>query len=187
MSASMDPGATAPATADPAPTGSRRYSRVGRPRPTGRGMELAIWFLMRLTGLGLFVLALTHFLILHVLYDPAEQDADVDRPGPLEQPRSGASFDWSLLMLVLFHAFMGVRTVIVDYAAGRTAPDPRPRPVPDRARPVRPGHQRRHHAARRPEGLMGSMQHEALIVGAGGAGLWAALELAQGRRRCRRR
>ena len=30
---------------------------------------------MRLTGLGLFVLALSHYLITHVLYDPAEQDA----------------------------------------------------------------------------------------------------------------
>ena len=118
MSASMDPVATAPAAADPAPTGSRRYSRVGRPRPTGRGMELAIWFLMRLTGLGLFVLALTHFLILHVLYDPAEQDATW-----IAQVRWSSLFwrifDWSLLMLVLFHGFMGVRTVIVDYADGR--------------------------------------------------------------------
>ena len=122
MSASMDPVATAPpaapAAGDPAPTGSRRYSRVGRPRPTGRGMELAIWFLMRLTGLGLFVLALTHFLILHVLYDPAEQDATW-----IAQVRWSSLFwrifDWSLLMLVLFHGFMGVRTVIVDYTAGR--------------------------------------------------------------------
>ena len=122
MSASMDPVATAPpaapAAGDPAPTGSRRYSRVGRPRPTGRGMELAIWFLMRLTGLGLFVLALTHFLILHVLYDPAEQDATW-----IAQVRWSSLFwrifDWSLLMLVLFHGFMGVRTVIVDYADGR--------------------------------------------------------------------
>ena len=122
MSASMDPVATAPAAApaagDPAPTGSRRYSRVGRPRPTGRGMELAIWFLMRLTGLGLFVLALTHFLILHVLYDPAEQDATW-----IAQVRWSSLFwrvfDWSLLMLVLFHGFMGVRTVIIDYASGR--------------------------------------------------------------------
>ncbi|HEX4897380.1 MAG TPA: hypothetical protein VFV53_03375, partial [Candidatus Limnocylindrales bacterium] len=28
------------------------------------------------------------------------------------------AIDWSLLMLVLFHAFMGVRTVIVDYVKG---------------------------------------------------------------------
>ena len=119
MSASTDPVAVGSAAADPTPTGSRRYSRVGRPRPNGRGMELAIWFLMRLTGLGLFVLALTHFLILHVLYDPAEQDATW-----IAQVRWSSLFwrvfDWSLLMLVLFHGFMGVRTVIVDYASGRT-------------------------------------------------------------------
>lgn len=97
---------------------SARYSRVGRPRPSGRGLELAIWFLMRLTGLGLFVLALTHFLILHVLYDPAQQDASW-----IARVRWSSLFwrwfDWSLLMLVLFHGFMGVRTVIVDYASGR--------------------------------------------------------------------
>lgn len=119
MSGPAEPATAASTPADPTPTGSRRYSRVGRPRPTGRGMELAIWFLMRLTGLGLFVLALTHFLILHVLYDPAEQDATW-----IAQVRWSSLFwrvfDWSLLMLVLFHAFMGVRTVIVDYATGRT-------------------------------------------------------------------
>lgn len=117
MSAPIDPVA-ASAAGDPTPTGSPRYSRVGRPRPSGHGMELAIWFLMRLTGLGLFVLALTHFLILHVLYDPAEQDASW-----IAQVRWSSlfwrAFDWSLLMLVLFHGFMGVRTVLVDYTSGR--------------------------------------------------------------------
>ncbi len=100
------------------PPASTRYSRVGRPRPAGRGFELAIWFLMRLTGLGLFVLALTHYLITHVLYDPAQQDATW-----IAQVRWSSLFwrvfDWSLLMLVLFHGFMGVRTVIIDYATGR--------------------------------------------------------------------
>ncbi len=119
MSGRADPATVASTTGDPTPSGSRRYSRVGRPRPTGRGMELAIWFLMRLTGLGLFVLALTHFLILHVLYDPAEQDATW-----IAQVRWSSLFwrvfDWLLLMLVLFHGFMGVRTVIFDYATGRT-------------------------------------------------------------------
>jgi len=80
-------------------------------------VELVIWYLMRITGLGLFVLALTHFLILHVLYDPAQQDASW-----IAQVRWSSLFwrvfDWSLLMLVLFHAFMGVRTVVIDYARG---------------------------------------------------------------------
>ncbi len=97
---------------------SALYTRVGRARPTGRGLELAIWFLMRITGLGLFVLALTHFMILHVLYDPAEQDASW-----IAEVRWSSLFwrvfDWSLLMLVLFHGFMGVRTVVIDYTTGR--------------------------------------------------------------------
>ena len=92
-------------------------SRAGRARPSGGGLELAIWYLMRVTGVGLFVLALTHFLILHVLYDPAQQDASW-----IAQVRWSSlfwrAFDWSLLMLVLFHGFMGVRTVVVDYARG---------------------------------------------------------------------
>jgi succinate dehydrogenase / fumarate reductase membrane anchor subunit len=97
---------------------SAPYTRSGRARPGGGGLELAIWYLMRVTGVALFVLALTHFLIIHVIYDPAEQDASW-----IAQVRWSSlfwrAFDWSLLMLVLFHAFMGVRTVVVDYLQGR--------------------------------------------------------------------
>ena len=96
---------------------SARYSRVGRPRPQGRGLELAIWFLMRITGLGLFVLALTHFLILHVLYDPAKQDATW-----IAQVRWSSLFwrvfDWSLLMLVLFHGLEGSSSSHYAHAFG---------------------------------------------------------------------
>ena len=97
---------------------SAPYTRSGRARPRGGGLELAIWYLMRVTGIALFVFALTHFLIVHVIYDPAEQDASW-----IAQVRWSSvfwrAFDWSLLMLVLFHAFMGVRTVVVDYVKGR--------------------------------------------------------------------
>lgn len=97
---------------------SGRYTRVGRPRPSGGGLELGIWYLMRVTGVGLFVLALTHFLIVHVIYDPAQQTASW-----IAEVRWSSlfwrAFDWSLLMLVLFHGFMGMRTVIVDYVSGR--------------------------------------------------------------------
>jgi Succinate dehydrogenase, hydrophobic anchor subunit len=91
-------------------------------KPQGGGFELAVWYLMRLTGVALFVLALTHYLILHVLYDPALQDADF-----ITTVRWSSlfwrAFDWTLLMMVLFHGFMGVRTVIGDYTRGgaRTA------------------------------------------------------------------
>lgn len=96
---------------------SGRYSRSGRARPQGGGFELAVWYLMRLTGLGLFVLVLSHYLILHVLYDPAKQDAQW-----IAEFRWSSTFwrafDWLMLMLVLFHAFMGMRTVVADYTRG---------------------------------------------------------------------
>jgi succinate dehydrogenase / fumarate reductase membrane anchor subunit len=73
---------------------------------------------MRLTGLGLFVLVLGHYLILHVLYDPAEQHADW-----IAEVRWSSLFwrgyDWLMLMLVLFHAFMGMRIVVGDMTFGR--------------------------------------------------------------------
>ncbi len=99
-----------------------RYSRSGRVRPTGGGGEALIWYLMRLTGVALFVLALTHFIILHVLFDPAQQDTSW-----IARVRWSSifwrAFDWTLLMMVLFHAFLGVRTVLADYLKGgfRTA------------------------------------------------------------------
>ncbi len=74
---------------------------------------------MRLTGVALFVLALTHFLILHLLSDPADQNANW-----ITTMRWNSlfwrAFDWLLLMMVLFHAFLGVRTVVADYSRGGT-------------------------------------------------------------------
>jgi succinate dehydrogenase / fumarate reductase, membrane anchor subunit len=93
-----------------------RYSRAGRTKPQSGGFELGVWYLMRLSGLGLFVLVLTHYLIMHVLYDPAEQDSVW-----ITLRWSSTfwrAFDWSMLMLVLFHAFMGMRTVVGDYTRG---------------------------------------------------------------------
>ena len=53
---------------------SARATRSGSARP-GSGWELAVWYLMRLTGLGLFVTALAHFIIVHFFYDPSQQTA----------------------------------------------------------------------------------------------------------------
>jgi succinate dehydrogenase / fumarate reductase membrane anchor subunit len=94
-----------------------RYSRSGRVKPQGSGFEVASWYLMRLSGLGLFVLVLTHYLILHVIHEPAAQDADF-----ITQMRWSnlfwRAFDWLMLMLVLFHSFVGMRTVVIDYIRG---------------------------------------------------------------------
>lgn len=93
------------------------YGRMRGRRPEGGGFELAVWYLMRLTGIGLFVLVLTHYLILHVIYDPAEQSA-----AWIAEFRWSStfwrSFDWLMLTLVQFHAFMGMRTIVADYTRG---------------------------------------------------------------------
>lgn len=89
-----------------------------RAKPQGSSLELAIWYLMRLSGLALFVLALAHFSILHFLFDPAKETA-----GFIVDQRWNEliwrALDWALLMLVLFHSCLGVRTVVSDYVTGR--------------------------------------------------------------------
>ena len=89
----------------------------GRSRPQGSGLELAIWYVMRVTGVALLVLALAHFSILHFIFDPAEQTAEFivnERWNQL----AWRAFDWLLLMTVLFHGFLGMRQVLVDYVHG---------------------------------------------------------------------
>jgi succinate dehydrogenase / fumarate reductase, membrane anchor subunit len=97
---------------------SPRVTRAGRARPSGSGWELAVWYLMRLTGLGLFVTALGHYIIVHFLYDPSEQTAKWitdERWGNL----AWRTVDWLMLVFVVFHAFMGLRIVVGDYTHGR--------------------------------------------------------------------
>ncbi len=95
------------------------HRTAGRSRPHGSGFELFVWYLMRITGVGLFVLALAHFSIMHFLFDPSQENASwiAARWGSL----AWRIFDWTLLMTVLFHSFMGVRTVLTDYVRGARA------------------------------------------------------------------
>jgi len=95
-----------------------RITRAGSARPMSGGFELAVWYLMRLTALGLFVLVLAHFTIVHLIYDPAIQKADW-----IAARWSSAAWrtvDWLMLAFVVFHAFMGMRTVVHDYTRGST-------------------------------------------------------------------
>ena len=100
---------------------NRPLGRSGSRARPGGGFELAVWYLMRLTGLGLFVLAVSHFLITHVLWDPAVQDAQWI--GERWANLSVRTADWLMLAFVIFHAFMGLRIVVGDYTRGglRTA------------------------------------------------------------------
>ena len=108
---------TPPPAVDDSPTIVSPVTRARR-RPRNR-RELYIWYLMRITGLALFVLALAHFSILHFIWDPADQNAEFIREQRWNQ-LFWRGFDWLLLMMVLFHGFMGVRTVISDYVHGLT-------------------------------------------------------------------
>ena len=105
-------------------SGPVTVSRVSRARvrPRGSRKELYVWYLMRVTAVMLFVLALAHFSILHFIWDPAAQNAQF-----IADERWNSvfwrGFDWLLLTTVLVHAFLGVRTVVLDYvhsAAWRT-------------------------------------------------------------------
>jgi succinate dehydrogenase hydrophobic anchor subunit len=93
-----------------------RVTRSGSARPQGGGWELAVWYGMRLTGLGLFVTALSHYLITHFLSDPANQNSIwvTERWGSL----AWRTVDWLMLTFVVFHGFMGLRIVVQDYTRG---------------------------------------------------------------------
>lgn len=95
---------------------------AGRARPRSAGFEMGVWYLIRLSGLALFVLALAHFSITHFVSDPAEQTSAWifdERWGGL----LWRTLDWLMLQMVVFHAFLGMRTVVSDYVRGgwRTA------------------------------------------------------------------
>ena len=93
------------------------YSRSGRPRPQGGGFELAAWYFMRLSGVALFVLALTHFSVQHFLNDPKDQTASwIFSQAWNSVLRRG--LDWLMLVFVLAHMILGMRTVSMDYIKG---------------------------------------------------------------------
>lgn len=92
--------------------------RARQPRPKGRGRELTYWLLTRYTALALFVLALAHYTITHFVYDSSEQTAEW-----IKQVRWNSLavrfVDWLMLVIVMVHSSLGMRTVVQDYFKGR--------------------------------------------------------------------
>ena len=173
-------------------------SRAARPKPEASGRERFWWYFMRMSGLALVFLALGHMFIMHVLVELTGGEINF----AFVQSRWGTPFwriyDLLLLVLAFIHGANGARIVIGDYVAHRTArglldrhPDRHQRHLAGARhggdRLLRSGHR----AARRPvlvtlatvgRGLIPPTRvHEldAVVVGAGGAGLYAALELKQ--------
>ena len=104
-------------------TTMQRGSKVERPADLGsartadrrprQNFETWSWYFMRVSGLVLLFLALTHFAITHILNDVVETDA------AFVDDRWGNSlwriFDWALLTLALAHGVNGVRWIVDDY------------------------------------------------------------------------
>ena len=81
-----------------------------RPR---QNFETWSWFFMRVSGLVLIFLALTHFTITHIINDVTETKVGfvAERwKNPLWR-----IFDWTLLALGLLHGLNGLRWIIDDY------------------------------------------------------------------------
>jgi succinate dehydrogenase hydrophobic membrane anchor protein len=97
---------------------SGRYSRSGRPRPVGSRVDLYVWYAVRISSLALFVLALAHFAMTHFVYDPGDQSAEWVRQVRWSSITLRA-LDWGMLMAVLVHGFLGMRTVLQDYVPSR--------------------------------------------------------------------
>jgi len=80
---------------------------------TRQNFETWSWFFMRISGLALVFLALTHFAVTHIANDVTHTDYGfVARRwhNPLWR-----LFDWSLLTLALLHGLNGLRYIIDDY------------------------------------------------------------------------
>ena len=93
-----DGGATAPGGTAPRPA----------PNP-----EFYSWYFLRLSGLLLIVLALGHFLLMHVVHSILEVDyafAARRWAEPLWRV-----YDWLLLVLALLHGFNGLRVVVNEW------------------------------------------------------------------------
>jgi succinate dehydrogenase hydrophobic anchor subunit len=97
---------------------AQRYSLSGRPRPTGSKVDLYVWYAVRISSLALFVLALAHFTMTHFVFDPADQSAEWVRQTRWNSVALRA-LDWGMLMAVLVHGFLGMRTVLQDYVPSR--------------------------------------------------------------------
>lgn len=89
-------------------TGTAAGARAGANRS-----EVRMWYYMRISGLILVLLALSHFTITHIINDVVETDyvfVQARWSNPLWR-----FFDWTLLALALSHGAIGVRAISEDY------------------------------------------------------------------------
>ena len=83
-----------------------------RIKPSG-GMELMAWYFMRISGLVLVIMAVTHYAIMHVINDihAVNYNFVVTR----YRTPFWRTYDLIMLTLALIHGMNGIRYVIDDY------------------------------------------------------------------------
>ncbi|HEY3415046.1 MAG TPA: succinate dehydrogenase [Armatimonadota bacterium] len=91
-------------------------TRTQRPRPSG-AFELQAWFFMRVSGLALVLLALTHWTLMHFINRLSTENAAwiVGRYQNVAWPL----FDATMLLFAMLHGTNGVRYVIEEYIHNR--------------------------------------------------------------------
>jgi succinate dehydrogenase / fumarate reductase, membrane anchor subunit len=83
------------------------------PARSRQSFETWSWFFMRISGLALVFLALTHFAITHIVHDVT--DTKVGFVATRWHNPLWRLFDWSLLALALLHGLNGLRYIVDDY------------------------------------------------------------------------
>lgn len=90
--------------------------RTHRTKPGG-SFELHAWFFMRVSGLALVLLALTHWTIMHFMTRLSAQTSEwiVNRYQNIAWPL----FDATMLLFAMVHGTNGMRYIIDDYVRSR--------------------------------------------------------------------
>lgn len=89
-----------------------------QPPIEGTAFELKAWLFMRISGLLLVFLAVTHMFIMHIFNDTL--NLDYEFVATRWDDYTIRAFDWVLLSLSLLHGGNGLRIVLHDNIANQT-------------------------------------------------------------------
>lgn len=92
---------------------ARRHPPIG-----GTAFELKAWFFMRISGLLLVLLAVTHMFVMHIFNDTL--NLDYEFVATRWDDYTIRAFDWVLLSLSLLHGGNGLRIVLHDNISNPT-------------------------------------------------------------------
>ncbi len=87
-----------------------------RPKPSER-LEMYAWFYMRVSGLLLIGLVLTHFAIMHLYYGVTRIDFDV--VAMRYRTPFWRIYDLAMVLLAVTHGMNGARMILDDYVHPR--------------------------------------------------------------------